>query len=279
MFKSPYFILFIALALIVALFLLPKVVVNNEEKQLSEEEHSPDDGHDHGPDESPATAVHSATLSASDEENIKVLRENIFNSVNKEKSATFADSLATLFRSMSRYDSAAKYVEHIATLQPGQQTWLRAGNSYYDAFSFAVDQKKLTYLGEKAREYYSRALEVNPALLEAKSNMAMTYLSTDNPMQGIALLREVLVTDPNNEQALFNLGILSIQSGQYDLAIERFEKLVELYPNNLQAQFYLGVGYFEGGKKAKARKQFEKVKLTDADPAVQAAIEGYMEEL
>jgi Flp pilus assembly protein TadD len=97
-------------------------------------------------------------------------------------------------------------------------------------------------------------------------------------MQGIALLREVLEEDPDNEQATFNLGILSIQSGQYDRAVERFEKLATLYPENLQAQFYLGLSYLETGKRAKARKQFEKVKELDADPAVQAAVDGYLEE-
>lgn len=280
MFKSPYFIALIAIFLIVGLFFLPKVVVKDD-AQLPEETHTADDGHDHSADANiaPSTAVDSTEISISDQENIKFLRENIFNSVDIEKSVKFADSLATVFKGFDRLDSAAKYVEHVATLKPGQENWLRAADSYYDAFSFAVDEGRLQYLGEKAREYYIKALAENPGLLEAKSKLAMTYISTANPMKGIALLQEVLEEDPDHEQATFNLGILSIQSGQYDRAVERFERLATLYPENLQAQFYLGVSYLETGKRAKARKQFEKVKELDADPAVQAAVDGYLEEL
>ena len=50
-------------------------------------------------------------------------------------------------------------------------------------------------------------------------------------MQGIMMLREVLEEDPKNELALFNMGMLSIQSGQYDKAVER---LVELGKNQSQ---------------------------------------------
>jgi cytochrome c-type biogenesis protein CcmH/NrfG len=109
--------------------------------------------------------------------------------------------------------------------------------------------------------------------------MAMTYVATSSPMQGIILLREVLESDPVNEQAMFNLGILSIQSRQYDKAIERLEKLVSIYPENLQAQFYLGVSYFESGEKQKAKKLFELVKVKDNDPALQATVNSYLEEI
>jgi len=98
-------------------------------------------------------------------------------------------------------------------------------------------------------------------------------------MQGITLLREILEADPENETALFNMGILALQSGQYERSSERFKNLVSLYPQNLQAQFYLGLCYFELGQKDKARKQFELVKSMEDDPAVLATVEGYLKEL
>ena len=107
----------------------------------------------------------------------------------------------------------------------------------------------------------------------------MTYLSSSAPMQGITLLREVLAEDPKNEFALFNMGMLSIQSGQYDRAIERLEELVQVNPNHTQGQLLLGVAYMNKGKKEKAREQFEKVKKLDSDPAVQATADSYLKDL
>jgi tetratricopeptide (TPR) repeat protein len=107
----------------------------------------------------------------------------------------------------------------------------------------------------------------------------MSYISSSNPMQGIVLLREILEEDPENETALFNMGILAIQSGQYERGSERFKNLVSLYPQNLQGQFYLGLCYFEMGQKDKAKTQFELVKSMEDDPAVLATIEGYLQEL
>ena len=63
----------------------------------------------------------------------------------------------------------------------------------------------------------------------------MTYLSSASPMQGITMLREVLAEIRKMNLALFNMGMLSIQSGQYDRAVERLDELVRLTPIILRA--------------------------------------------
>jgi Flp pilus assembly protein TadD len=98
-------------------------------------------------------------------------------------------------------------------------------------------------------------------------------------MQGITMLREVLAADPKNELALFNMGMLSIQSGQFAKAAEWLEKLVAVNDKHLQGQLLLGVAYMNVGQKDKARQQFEKVKKMDSDPSVQATVDSYLDEL
>jgi len=109
--------------------------------------------------------------------------------------------------------------------------------------------------------------------------MAMTYVNTENPMQGIALLREVLQQDPTNELALFNLGLLSMQSNQYDRAIERFRQILVNNPTSRKAQFYLGISLAEGGKRDEARQVLAQVKKGEKDPQILAAIREYEERL
>jgi cytochrome c-type biogenesis protein CcmH/NrfG len=106
----------------------------------------------------------------------------------------------------------------------------------------------------------------------------MTYLPTA-PMQGVSLLREVLEADPANQTALFNLGMLSIQSRQYGRAIERLEELIRLNPGHIQGRLLLGIAYLNTGNKKGAREQFLFIKRTDPDPAVQATVDSYLKDL
>lgn len=275
MLKSRIIILVVAIILIAGFFLLPKVVVDNENEQIAadksnsqstvEENTSPKQG---VPDSIHTTTMPSELLVA-----INRLRNKYLASENEENSAIFADSLALLFKEGSKLDSAAKYTELASS---GNET---IGDAYYDAYTFAVDAEKANRLGEKARFYYSKVLAEDARRLDLKTKIAMTYVSSDNPMSGIMMLREVLESDPQNEEALFNLGVLSIQSGQYKNAIERFNTLLENHPENDQAQFYLALSYFNDGQKAKAKSLFEKIKNNSTDEQVLAAVDSYLNEL
>jgi len=98
-------------------------------------------------------------------------------------------------------------------------------------------------------------------------------------MQGIRQLRDVLKEDPKNELALFNMGMLSVQSGQNGKAIDWLRQLAEVNPNHVQGQLLLGVAYMNDSKNAEARQQFEKVKKMNNDPAVQATVDSYLKDL
>ena len=272
-----------AILLIIGLFLLPKVVVDNQDPTTVEAAGSESNHQDEAvATENKATNVmHNSEIPSEGQSLLASLKENFENSEDDKKSAIFADSLAAVFKSYNKLDSAAKYGAIAASLVPTKQNLTKAGDYYYDAFSFAVDPEKSLSLAENAREYYEKAMALGDEkeMLDIEAKIAMTYIASSNPMKGIGMLRDILEKDPNHEEAIYNLGILSIQSNQYDKAIERFEKLVSLYPENLQAQFYLGLSYFEAGKKEKAKKQFEKVKTLDKDPEVQAAVDDYLAEI
>jgi Flp pilus assembly protein TadD len=98
-------------------------------------------------------------------------------------------------------------------------------------------------------------------------------------MQGIKILRDVLQTDPKNESALYNLGILSIQSGQYDKAVKRFEELLAINPKHSTGQFYLGVALANAGDKDKALEAFKKARELDNDPEFRSTVDSYIKDL
>jgi len=276
--KHRVILIIVSLVFIIVLYFLPRFVVDNEKNQnlgIASEVETPTTDNAGNDDEN--IDVHSIDISAKDQNKIDDFREEILNEGANQ--LILADSLSKIFLAYNQYDSAAKYLDIIAGINPGLAEYENAGNAYFDALSFVLDQARATAYGEKARYYYDLLLKEDPGRLDIKNKLAMTYISSSNPMQGIAMLREILEEDPENEMAIFNMGILAIQSEQYEKGSERFKNLVSLYPQNLQGQFYLGLCYYELGQKDRARKQFELIKSMEDDPAVLATIEGYLKEL
>jgi outer membrane protein len=266
MVKTRIILILVAAALIWLIFLLPKSVVENE-SQLKE-------------DAAPITAPGShSTIPETLSNAIRSVKAGYDEGPANEKNAIFADSLRTLYTQAGQFDSAAWFAEKAATFFNTTESYLNAGNSYYEAYSFAMEPAKQEQLAGKTREWLGKVLEANPKNLEVKTKMAMTYLSSKAPMQGITMMREVLAEDPKNEFALYNMGMLSIQSGQYDRAVEHLEKLTAINQNHVQGQLLLGVAYMNKGNKEKARQQFEVVKKLDKDPAVQATADSYLKDL
>ena len=269
MLKTRLFLIVLCAISIWLLYQLPKVVIENE-------------GSLNG-----GRTGDSATLDVPDHVQaptevrrlIGQVKKEYLESTGKEKNAIFTDSLANLYRAANQFDSAAWYAERAAEYFNNTQSWTKAADNYYQAYTLALNQERQRAMAVKAQEFYGKVLEREPRNLEAKTKMAMTYLMSSNPMQGIVMLREVLAEDPKNELAIFNMGMLSIQSGQFDRAIERLEELVKINPSHVQGQLLLGVSYMNTGEKERAREQFEKVKQMEKDPAVQATVDSYLEDL
>ncbi len=293
--KFVLLVVVLAAGLTVGLYTLPKVVVRNENRQLAQPgaggrtSQTPDSNTSDslnatasiGPvDASPPdrSTIHEKPVSADEQKRLETLRAAFVTAGTAQKEAV-AEKLIAAFRNVTRYDSAAHYADLLAVAQPSERNILRAGDAYFEAYTFAVDEQKTGRLGQKTRDFYQKVLVKNPNLLAAKANMAMTYVNTQTPMQGIMLLREVLQQEPTNELALFNLGLLSMRSNQYGRAIERFRQILINNPTSRKAQFYLGVSLAEAGQKDEAKRVLAQVKKQEKDPQILAAVREYEDRL
>ncbi|PKV62507.1 tetratricopeptide repeat protein [Pontibacter ramchanderi] len=285
--RAQILILVIAIALAAGMFFLPKVVVTKDDSTVAAEQasalpdgHSEDDGHDHGP--APATAAAEGVHSMATPEQLMELatvRARYNKASDAKTRGLLANELAAAYAAASKFDSAGYYYELAAEARPGEKTYRKAGDQYFEAFTYAATQQRASEMGGKARKMYEQVLKNNPSDMDAKTNVAMTYIASENPMQGITLLREVISADPKNQKALFNLGILSVQSGQWDKAAERFQELVTVNPDHVEGTFYLAVSLAETGKKEEAIRTFNKVKTMSSDPALIASVDEYLAKL
>jgi outer membrane protein len=255
----------LSLAGVFSFFMLPKVVVENENT-------APEDKNELSAE---VADQHTAKIQESDLNVLADLKKQLAKERNTEKKLNFADSLSAYYRKLQQYDSAAAYKELAAELSPSEARWASTGDRYEEAFNFALGDERKMYL-KKAQLYYNKVLEENPKSLEVKSKLAMTYVSGEEPMKGVGLLREVLKDDPTNQTAIFNLGILSVQSRQFEKALERFDALLQINPKYAPAHFYRGVSYLSLGNKEQALVSFKKAKSLEKDKEFNAIVDDYI---
>ncbi len=94
-----------------------------------------------------------------------------------------------------------------------------------------------------------------------------------NPMAGITMLKDIAEKDPKNTEALRHLAFFSIQSGQLDKAIQRFEQIHAIDESKTDVLYYLGGLYQETGQKDKALEYYEKFQLVNKDDKLNQSID------
>jgi tetratricopeptide (TPR) repeat protein len=190
------------------------------------------------------------------------------------------DSLGRRWDALQKPGIAAHYFEERATQDNEEKSWLNAAYRYFDAFKSTTDSSERSMMVANAIRCYENVLKINPHNLDAKTDLGVSYAEgTSNPMQGIMMLREVVSENPEHENAQFNLGILSMRSGQYEKAVDRFEKVLAVNPSRKEMYLLIGRAYMMAGNNSKAAENFEKLKKESADAALVAEANNYINQL
>lgn len=175
---------------------------------------------------------------------------------------------------------SAQYLFDIAQAQPDESNWQAAGIKFYDVASVTKDSSMQMMAASNAKKAFEKVLLLNPNNLDAKNAMGILYIQVNNDiMKGVQILKEVVAKDSNNLQAIFSLGMLSIQSGQLDKAILRFKKLVSLQPFNPEYYYYLADVYAKAGQKEQAIKTYETCKTLLKDQQAKKDIDNIINQL
>ena len=118
----------------------------------------------------------------------------------------------------------------------------------------------------------TNALEVNPDdtsarirlgyFLGAPQQMLVPDLSASKQQ-----FEKVLELEPNNLEAMLQLGLAEFRLGEADKAAERFENIIQNYRRHSGAYYYLGVYHLRHGDPEKAVANFkESLRLKPRDP-------------
>jgi tetratricopeptide (TPR) repeat protein len=193
---------------------------------------------------------------------------------------TVFDSLAAIWDGAGVPGMAARCFQQKAQKVGGEKNWVNAAFRFFDAFKAASDSTESSWFVSKAIESYDQVLKINPSNLNAKTDLGILYAeATDQPMRGITLLREVVTENPLHENAQMNLGFLSMKSGQYDKAIERFNMVLQINRSRIDAHVYLGEAYLQKGNPDSAIVNFEIFKNLSNDQDLINQIDQYIAEI
>lgn len=105
----------------------------------------------------------------------------------------------------------------------------------------------------EAEALYTQALELDPWLSIAYTNLGNIRFRRHQVNEAEALYRKALSIDPRQPEAQYNLGYVMLERGEADLAIPLFRGAIESDPKFSDAYFNLAMAFEQLGEPAHAR--------------------------
>jgi len=256
-------------------------------KPVIVQEHSEDDGHQHGA-ENPLTIdsillIAKKQLSPEQVNRLSLLEGSISRGDVKNQQMKIYHQLSHFWGdSMQFFAPYAWYEAEAARLENSEKTLTFAARLFLDNLQLEENPGVRQWGALQAKDLFERSLKINPENDSAKVGLGACYLFgniSSNPMEGIAMIRQVVEKDSTNLYAQLTLAKGSLLSGQFDKAITRLNTVNRLKPDNIEAVLMLADTYERMNDKKTAamwyRKSLEYIKRTD----VRGDIEKRIQEL
>jgi len=166
------------------------------------------------------------------------------------------------WKNIGNISLGAYYFSKFADVEATKKAYADAGDVLINAYKNGTDSVISNNLITFALHSYENAVQKDSNDVELKIKLAEVYVQgSQEPMKGIGILRDLSEKLPNNIPVLLALGRLSIQSGQYDKAKERLQKVMQLEPQNTEALYFLAITEAQLGHKEEAIRLFDMCKL------------------
>ncbi len=139
---------------------------------------------------------------------------------------------------------ASYFVEEKAKITNQAEHWFLAGERYYRSVNFVEENEIRGPFYNQAIICIDKGLAIDPKNFEAKVRKAASIVdgsefNGNDPMKGIALLRELEKQDSTNINLQIAFAMFSLKSQQFDKALNRFNKITKLKPDYLEAYLYM----------------------------------------
>ena len=182
--------------------------------------------------------------------------------------------IATIYRRLKDMDKAAQYLQkagkigpsfgdpHLARLEAHAQSerrFMTQGRAAFDAGDWAA-----------ALSLFGQALQINPASIPAKTNLATVLAGQGREQEAITLFQEVLAVEPDHGTSHYNLGFLFSRAKDTQKARFHLEKALQDNPRDASALRLLADLLAETGAIRPALAHYQR--LLELNPTLEDAM-------
>jgi Flp pilus assembly protein TadD len=106
-----------------------------------------------------------------------------------------------------------------------------------------------------AEKQYQTVLAKDPNNVDALSNLGVVYFRSGKIRTAESMLKKALAIAPNDGFVLTTLGIVHYRQSRFDEALKELRKAIEINPNSATAHNYLGITASQKGRQQEAEKE------------------------
>lgn len=185
------------------------------------------------------------------------------------------------FSIQNNYRSIAAYFQlQLAEKIQSTKEWELAGQSVYTYAVQMQDTMRRDFLMAEAMRCFDQVLEKNPSNRSATLYKGLALADKrESMMMAVPLLLQVVREDTANILANYTLGMLAIESGQLDKALNRFEKLISLQPSNAEYHFQAARTSEMMGNKELALNYYRASLELTSNPQIQEQLKEIIKQL
>lgn len=166
-------------------------------------------------------------------------------------------NLGAVYRKQGKIVEAMDAYDNGLALDPG------SSESYMGRALVHIAQKDYV----AAEQDLLRALQANPAYLEAHINLGAAYAYQGNMQKAIEQYNIALAINPFYPDVRFNMGVALQSTGDVVGALEQYGRAVRLAPSFIPARINYGILIYKTGDTDGAREQFEEILKIDPENA------------
>jgi hypothetical protein len=232
-------------------------------------------------------ATFDAILTASRKQLPKTVADSVSSIENELTAIRDSSRMAVVFSRLSgiweRNDGfpvSVYYRALAAKLENSEKNLTFAAQLFLELLEHEEDRPVQMWEADNAIGCLERVLAHNPKNEEAQLAMASAYIQgTAEPMKGVQMALAIAREKPDNIPVNLLLGRMSIQSGQFEKAIKRFETVLKQEPEHKEALYFLAQAYEGTGNKQKAIELLEQCKKAVNKPEFSREIDQHINSL
>ncbi len=127
---------------------------------------------------------------------------------------------------------------------------------------------------DEAGTFYRAIIQINPDNFEANYRLGMLSITVQNLDDAFKYLQRAMVLKRDDTKVLYQMGVLYFAMGRPREALEYFSRAMDLRENTASILHYTGLCHEKLGRSQEARAYYEKALLLDPnDCAIQSSLE------